>query len=72
MMKTMTTYKHDLNTDVAMFVIASKPVTNEQTRYRVRWMNIVNPKNVFSCTDKYDYVDVKHEDEKNWREYENQ
>ncbi len=60
----MILYKHKFNTDVAF---------SEQYRYtdynkkiiklKVRWFNIVNPKNIYFIDN--DYIQIKSEDWKN-------
>lgn len=47
-MKKLGLYKHKNCTDVAILVLSSFYVAERQTyKLKVRWMNIVNPNNIF-------------------------
>ena len=69
-MKTNFIYKHDNNTDVAMWVLNSLYIPEKDVyKIKCRWLNIVNPKNVFDL-GVIDKVEVKRADVKNWKVYE--
>lgn len=57
-MKIMGLYKHKNNTDVAMLVIKSFYVQEKNLyKLKVKWMNVVNPSNVF-YTGVYENVEI--------------
>lgn len=69
-MKTFNLYKHVNCTDVAFMPIKRPFYVPEKKVYKVkvRWFNVVNPKNVFDL-GVVDHIEVKLEDTKNWRLY---
>lgn len=61
--------KHINNTDVAMMVLDKKyQPSNDTYRIRCRWLNIVNPRNVFDL-GIIDNVVIKRDDMSNWEPY---
>ena len=62
------TYKHILNTDVAMKVVKSYYIPEKNGwKLRVIWLNVVNPSNVFPLNIQPDKVFLNREDLKNWK-----
>lgn len=64
-------YKHENNTDVALYPVRSPFYVPEKKIYKVkcRWFNIVNPLNVYDM-GIVDNVVIKAEDIRKWKFYE--
>lgn len=74
-MKPFQLYKHKNCTDVALMPVKSPrySTTRKVYKLKVRWFNIVNPKNVFDMNvgdNGTDNVEIREEDLKNWRPYD--
>jgi hypothetical protein len=61
-------YKHDNNTDVALMPLDIAE-SGDVYKIKCRWFNIVNPKNVFDL-GVVDSVEIKSQDLKKWKIYE--
>ena len=61
-------YKHIHNTDVALEIKGIRK-TKDGIRVIGYWVNIVNPKNLYKCTDLIVEF-IKNKDIKNWNKYD--
>jgi len=63
-------YKHENCTDVAMMFVKYPVFIPEKNGYKfkVRWFNIVNPRNVFDMNEP-DTIFIKKEDLPKWKEF---
>lgn len=74
-MKPFQLYKHQYCTDTAIMPVKPLRYSPDRKVYkaRVRWFNIVNPKNVFDMhvpPNGTENIEIKEEDLKKWRPYD--
>lgn len=64
-------YKHENGSDAAILILKHPLFIAPKNGYKIRikWMNIVNPKNVYDI-GIMETIFIKKEDIKNWKFYE--